>query len=83
MNYLFTTQNKLMLAVIIFWSLPWKGYALWRSSQRKEVGWFIALFLINTFGVLEILYLFVFTKWIDKKRMHQGTLEEVKEKKGD
>ncbi len=70
-----------MLAVIILWSLPWKGYALWRASQRKEVGWFIALFLINTLGVLEILYLFIFIKWMDRRKAHQGTLEEAEGQK--
>lgn len=48
--------------VIILWTLPWKGVALWKSARRNEQKWFIALLLINTLGLLEILYIFVFSK---------------------
>lgn len=44
------------------WSLVWKGLALWRAGQQKDKGWFIALLVINTLGLLEIFYLFVFSK---------------------
>ncbi|MFZ1484288.1 MAG: DUF5652 family protein [Candidatus Saccharimonadales bacterium] len=44
------------------WSLVWKGLALWRAAQHKDKGWFIALLVINTLGLLEIFYLFVFSK---------------------
>ena len=50
------------LPIIIIWSIFWKGLALWHSSQRKEVWWFVALLLINTMGILEIVYLFMFAK---------------------
>jgi len=48
--------------VLLVWSLVWKGLALWKSAQRGEKWWFVALLLINTVGVLEILYVFVFSK---------------------
>jgi uncharacterized membrane protein YedE/YeeE len=40
----------------------WKGFALWRAAELKQKKWFIALLVINTIGILEILYLFVFSK---------------------
>jgi len=43
---------------VVLWSLFWKGLALWHSSQRKEAGWFFALLIVNTLGILEIVYLF-------------------------
>ena len=55
----------LMIAVA-FWDLIWKGIALWRAAKRREVGWFVALLLLNTAGVLPILYL-LFTSDPDKK----------------
>lgn len=55
-------QNGWVLVLIALWSIPWKGYALWKSSQRKEKWWFIALLLVNTIGILEILYIFIFSK---------------------
>lgn len=44
--------------LLMLWSLFWKGLALWHSSQRQRGWWFIALLVINTAGILEIVYLF-------------------------
>ncbi len=50
------------LIPLVFWSLAWKGWALWRAAKNDSKPWFIALLVINTMGILEILYLFVFGK---------------------
>ncbi len=56
-------MDNLWLVIIIgLWVLPWKAVALWRSAQRKNKWWFIALLIMNTLGLLEILYIFVFSK---------------------
>lgn len=47
---------------VALWSLCWKGMALWRAAHRHERWWFVALLIVNTVGILEILYLFVFSK---------------------
>lgn len=49
---------SLVATLILVWSLVWKGLALWHSAQRKQGWWFVALLLINTMGILEIIYLF-------------------------
>tara|TARA_Y100000310_G_scaffold323648_1_gene384348 strand:- start:2329 stop:2634 length:306 start_codon:yes stop_codon:yes gene_type:complete len=51
-----------ILAILSIWSLIWKGFALWKSSQKKSIIWFIVLLVLNTMGILEILYIFVFSK---------------------
>ncbi|MEK7547243.1 MAG: DUF5652 family protein [Patescibacteria group bacterium] len=61
------TQNKIFIILAIIWILPWKGVALWKAAGRKEKWWFIALLLINTFAVLEIAYIFYFSKRGEKK----------------
>lgn len=48
--------------VILVWSIFWKGLALWKSSQDKQRNWFIALLIVNTIGILEIVFLFKFAK---------------------
>lgn len=48
-----------LLAVV--WSLLWKGLALWRAAKRGDMWWFIAFLLVNTLGILEIIYLFAIT----------------------
>ena len=44
--------------IFALWSLFWKGLALWHSSQRKQPWWFLILLIVNTAGILEIIYLF-------------------------
>ena len=60
------TIGGIMLAVLILWSIYWKGRALWKASKNNSKPWFIALLLINTVGILEILYIYVFSKKKDK-----------------
>jgi methionyl-tRNA synthetase len=48
--------------LLALWTLPWKGVALWKSARNKHIVWFIVLFLVNTAAILEILYIFVFSK---------------------
>ena len=60
-----TIENPYIIVAIVLgvlWTLPWKGVALWRAARRKDLYWFIALLIINTLGVLEILYIFVVSK---------------------
>ncbi len=51
-----------LLTIIGIWTLIWKGLALWKSAQKKQSIWFIALLVINTMGLFEILYIFIFSK---------------------
>lgn len=49
-------------SLLALWSLFWKGLALWKSARNDERYWFVALLFINTAGILEMLYLFLFAK---------------------
>lgn len=51
-----------LVAVAVLWSLVWKGLGLWHSARNGEPWWFLAILLINTLGILEIVYLFGFAK---------------------
>lgn len=42
-----------------------KGFALWYSARGGQKWWFIALLIINTLGILEIIYLLFFRPKID------------------
>lgn len=48
------------IGILLIWTLIWKGLALWKSARNDQRYWFVALLLLNTLGILEILYLFVF-----------------------
>lgn len=56
------TQNSLVLLVIVLWTLPWKGYALWIAARKGSKPWFIAILILNTLAILEILYIYIFSK---------------------
>jgi len=64
MEQLFTNQSVAVLAVlaVVLWTLPWKAAALWKSARRGEKWWFFFLLIMNTLGLLEILYIFVFSR---------------------
>ena len=51
--------DPLLILGAVIWTLVWKGFALWRSAELKQKYWFIAILLINTLGILEIIYLFL------------------------
>ena len=48
--------------VIALWTICWKGLALWHAARRNDTWWFVALLVINTVGILEIVYLFLYAK---------------------
>jgi len=49
-------------AILLIWTLIWKAIALWKSARNNHLAWFVILFLVNFFGILLILYIFVFSK---------------------
>jgi uncharacterized membrane protein len=46
----------------IVWELVWKGIAMWKSARHSQLAWFIAILVLNTLGVLPIIYLLFFQK---------------------
>lgn len=52
----------IILAVLFDFVL--KGIALWRAGRNQQLGWFIALLIINSIGILPLIYLLV----IDNKK---------------
>lgn len=71
MEDLFSSWHMLFpsLGILVIWSLIWKGLALWHAAHRKEKWWFIALLVVNTVGILEIIYLFGIVKIQQEKSM--------------
>jgi len=54
--------SSLFLLPIFLWTLPWKGVALWKAARNGHKKWFIALLALNTLAILEIVYIFYFSK---------------------
>lgn len=58
-----TIALAILFIIIALWSLTWKAVALWHAARNGQRLWLIAFLLINTVGVLEIVYL----AWFQKK----------------
>lgn len=77
------------IILAIAWSLPWKSWGLWRAARNKQKIWFTAMIIIQSIGILPILYLFFFQKNKNNKkskilkRLHSTkTYEIFKTRKG-
>lgn len=69
-------QSESFLVILILlsvWELAWKGFALWHAAENKQKGWFIAMLLLNTFGLLPIIYL----AWFKPKRRWETPLKSA------
>ncbi len=55
-------DNQLWYLALFAWSVTWKGLALWKAAQKEQKWWFIAFLVVNTVGILEILYIYVFSR---------------------
>ena len=57
-----SSQEFIFIILGSIWSLVWKAFALWKAAGQKDKVWFVALIILNTLGILDILYIFVFSK---------------------
>ncbi|MBI2409952.1 hypothetical protein HYV30_02830 [Candidatus Kaiserbacteria bacterium] len=49
-----------IIFIVVLWSLAIKGLALWHAARNTQKGWFIVMLVVNTIGILEIIYLIWF-----------------------
>ncbi|MGB9707017.1 MAG: DUF5652 family protein [Microgenomates group bacterium] len=70
-------KNPYFVLFLMMWSLFWKGLALWKSSQKRQLLWFIILLVFNTLGILEICYVF----WLKRRDLDNGRLLKFLEEK--
>lgn len=51
-----------LLLLLVVWDIAWKGMGLWHAAKNNQKYWFVAILLINTVGILPIVYLKFFQK---------------------
>jgi methionyl-tRNA synthetase len=49
-----------LLVVAAIWTVILKGFSLWYAARGHQKWWFIAMLVVNTLGILEIVYLIWF-----------------------
>ncbi len=69
-----------LFAIIFVWIIVWKLLALWKSARNNHVVWFLLIAVINTIGILEILYIYVFSKMGMKQKEKKILKKRVKKK---
>lgn len=57
-----TPQYIFLILILGLWELVWKGIALWKAAKESQKYWFIAILILNTIGILPIIYIFLFKK---------------------
>jgi len=56
-----------LFALLAVWELCWKGFALWKAGKHDQLYWFIAILIVNSAGILPIVYIFFFQKKKSRK----------------
>ena len=51
-----------LMMLLGIWELVWKGMGLWRAARNSQQNWFVAILLINSLGILPIIYLKFYAK---------------------
>jgi methionyl-tRNA synthetase len=49
-----------LIVILSLFALVLKGFSLWYSARASQRNWFIVLLVVNTLGILEIVYLIWF-----------------------
>lgn len=59
MTYNITTSQLTLMIILVVWELAWKAIALWRAARNNQPYWFGAILLINSAGILPIIYVLI------------------------
>jgi hypothetical protein len=51
-----------IIMVALVWIVTWKGVALWKAARNNHQMWFVAILIIQSMGLFEILYIFLFSQ---------------------
>lgn len=79
-----TTIPMYFIIPLLVWTLVWKGIALWKCGRNNQLTWFIFILILNTAGILPIVYLAFFQKktFVQKvKKQIKRTKKKIKKKK--
>ena len=51
-----------IIVILAIWDGVWKLIALWKAARNGDLGWFICIAIINTVGILPIIYVLTHRK---------------------
>ncbi len=50
------------IVILSIWSMIWKGIGMWKAGRQNQMAWFVFMLILNTAGILPIIYLVGFQK---------------------
>lgn len=51
-----------VIIILVIWESFWKLIAMWKAGRNNHLAWFICIALINTVGILPIVYMIMHRK---------------------
>ena len=70
-----------IISLILLWTVPCKGVALWKSARNGQMNWFVVMLVFNTLALVEIVYIFGFQKKNQVIRVKAAPIKSVVKKK--
>ena len=55
--FLASSANQPLIIILMVADLILRGLALYKSAQKEQQFWFIALLIVNSVGILPLIYL--------------------------
>lgn len=59
MDYNISSSWLVVIVILVIWDMIWRGFALWKAARNNQNRWFIGLLIVNSVGLLPILYLLI------------------------
>lgn len=56
-TYTISAAQLTFFSILLLWELAWTSIALWRAAQHHQPFWFGVMLIVNTAGILPIIYL--------------------------
>jgi len=72
-------NNPVLTVALILWVLPWKGFALWKAARKNHKWWFLGILVMNTMGLVDILYIFYFSEYVPVRRRKKSEVDADRE----
>ena len=60
-----------LLVLMIVWEFVWKLIAMWKAARKDSPIWFVVLAIVNSLGILSILYIYVFSEMKSKRTVRK------------
>jgi hypothetical protein len=63
--------------LFLIWTVAWKAVASWKAARKGHLIWFVVFFVVNTIGILPIIYL----AWFQDAKVEKKVKRKTRKKK--